>query len=80
VARAQNDAEIGTYLTGESRDAALRYREVDVWRELVQVLADRSLAVAGPSGQPATAQLAPAAPPPETRPSLVEPSAAEEQL
>jgi hypothetical protein len=48
IARARNDAELGTYLTGEARDAALRYREVDVWRELVQILADRSLAVPGP--------------------------------
>jgi regulator of protease activity HflC (stomatin/prohibitin superfamily) len=48
LVRARNDAEVGNCLTGESSDAALRYREVDVWRELVQILADRSLAVAGP--------------------------------
>jgi regulator of protease activity HflC (stomatin/prohibitin superfamily) len=48
LARARNDAELGNYLTGEASDTALRYREVDVWRELVQILADRSLAVAGP--------------------------------
>jgi regulator of protease activity HflC (stomatin/prohibitin superfamily) len=76
LARARNDAEIGTYLTGESRDAALRYREVDVWRELVQVLADRSLAL------PAPAHPQPSPPPtePESRPALIEHAPAAEEL
>jgi hypothetical protein len=78
IARARNDAEIGTYLTGETRDAALRYREVDVWRELVQVLADRSLAL--PGAVPATQPQAPAPAPPESRPALIEQAPASEEL
>jgi hypothetical protein len=78
VARARNDAEIGTYLTGETRDAALRYREVDVWRELVQVLTDRTLAMPGtvpPAQQPTATPVQP-----ESRPALVEPGPATEEL
>jgi regulator of protease activity HflC (stomatin/prohibitin superfamily) len=76
LARARNDAELGNYLTGEASDTALRYREVDVWRELVQILADRSLAVGGPGrvGLPNGAPLAdgPAAAPAEPEQTTVE--------
>jgi hypothetical protein len=81
VARVRNDSAMGEYLTGESLDAALRYREVDVWRDLLQVLADRALALPGPVGPPAsTPAPTSAAPPTESRPALIEPApAAEEQ-
>jgi len=36
LARAQNDAELQPFLAGAATDAALRYRETDVWRELAQ--------------------------------------------
>jgi regulator of protease activity HflC (stomatin/prohibitin superfamily) len=41
-ARARNDAELEVLTGGASMDAALRYREVDAWRDVAQVLVERS--------------------------------------
>ena len=36
VARARSDAELEPYLAQDTTEAALRYREVDLWRELLR--------------------------------------------
>jgi regulator of protease activity HflC (stomatin/prohibitin superfamily) len=46
LARAKIDAELEPYLTTSS-DAALRYREVDVWRDLVHSQPERALPAPG---------------------------------
>jgi regulator of protease activity HflC (stomatin/prohibitin superfamily) len=46
MARAKIDAELEPYLTSSS-DAALRYREVDVWRDLVHSQPERALPAPG---------------------------------
>jgi regulator of protease activity HflC (stomatin/prohibitin superfamily) len=87
VARARNDADLGTYLTGDARDAVLRYREVDVWRELVQSMADRSLVPPGLPYRPPSATspsnadpaAAAAAGEQDGRPAIVEPSSAADE-
>jgi regulator of protease activity HflC (stomatin/prohibitin superfamily) len=48
VARARIDAELQPYLGGAATDAALRYREVEVWRDLVQAQAERGLSALPP--------------------------------
>lgn len=48
VARARIDAELEPYLGGSATDAALRYREVEVWRDLVQTQAERGLSAPAP--------------------------------
>jgi regulator of protease activity HflC (stomatin/prohibitin superfamily) len=49
IARAQHDAELGPYLVGVG-EAALRYRQTDVWRDLVQRSEAMTVAVPGISG------------------------------
>jgi hypothetical protein len=66
LTRARIDAELGPYLTAAS-DAALRYREVDVWRDLVHTQIDRTLAVPGRPSAPRTA------PEPEPAPEVEAP-------
>jgi hypothetical protein len=46
LARAKIDAELEPYLATLS-DAALRYREVDVWRDLVHAQPERALPAPG---------------------------------
>ena len=43
LARVRNDAALQDYLAGPAAQAALRYREVDVWREVLQAMPDRTL-------------------------------------
>jgi hypothetical protein len=63
VTRARIDSELEPYLTSGS-DAALRYREVDVWRDLAHSQADRIVAApTRPSPPRATPEATPEAPP-----------------
>jgi regulator of protease activity HflC (stomatin/prohibitin superfamily) len=43
IAQARNDADLEPYLTGANTGAAMRYREVEAWRELARVLTDRGV-------------------------------------
>ena len=43
IAQARNDADLEPYLTGTNTNAAMRYREVEAWRELARVLTDRGV-------------------------------------
>ena len=70
LTRARIDADLGPYLTAGS-DAALRYREVDVWRDLVHTQIDRTVAV-----PPRTSPPRPTTEPAE-EPAEVEPEAEE---
>lgn len=55
VARARIDAELEPYVAGAATDAALRYREMEVWRELAQIQTPYELSVPGPRrASPAT--------------------------
>jgi SPFH domain / Band 7 family len=62
LTRARIDAELEPYLTSGS-DAALRYREVDVWRDLAHTPVDRIVAStprpSPPRGTPDTSERAP---------------------
>lgn len=49
LARVRNDAELHPFLTNAATDAALRYREVDVWRDVLQGVSDRSSILSSPS-------------------------------
>jgi hypothetical protein len=49
LARARIDAELEPYLAGLSADGALRYREVDVWRELAQTQHRTNVVIPTPS-------------------------------
>lgn len=49
LARVRNDAELHPFLTNAATDAALRYREVDVWRDVLQGASDRSPILSSPS-------------------------------
>ena len=49
IARVQHDAELAPYLTSIG-DAALRYRQTDVWRDLAQRSDGVTVAVPGASG------------------------------
>lgn len=71
MARVRHDAELAPYLVGVG-DAALRYRQTDVWRDLVHRPDGLTLAVPGPvAGAPLPGaepeQPQPAGPPPETQ-------------
>jgi regulator of protease activity HflC (stomatin/prohibitin superfamily) len=55
VARARIDADLEPYLGGAATDAALRYREIEVWRDLVQTQAERGLSAPAPPRAPASA-------------------------
>jgi hypothetical protein len=68
LARAQIDADLAPYIAGAT-DAALRYREVDSWRELARSQPTR-LVMPAPTRTP-TGETAPAAdaPPAETAPA-----------
>jgi regulator of protease activity HflC (stomatin/prohibitin superfamily) len=63
-ARARNDAELGVVVGDASMDAALRYREVDAWREVAWTMVARNGTVPPPSVR------ATAPPPPESAPEL----------
>jgi hypothetical protein len=41
MARARNDAELQPFVSGAAANGALRYREGEVWRDLVNMLASR---------------------------------------
>jgi hypothetical protein len=49
IARVRHDAELAPYLAGVG-EAALRYRQTDVWRDLVQRSEAMTVAVPGISG------------------------------
>jgi hypothetical protein len=51
VTRARIDAELGAYIDNATSDAALRYREVDSWRDIAQL---RSLGPAASQPSPPT--------------------------
>ena len=48
LARAHNDTELQKTLKGAPPDAAMRYREVDAWREVAQTLVERGGMVPAP--------------------------------
>ena len=82
LARARIDAELEPYYASTSTDAALRYREVDVWRELASAQPDFITATGfRPAGRTPMSAAAPApAPgsahvPAEPAPSATESSA-----
>ena len=61
LARARIDAELEPYYASTSTDAALRYREVDVWRELASAQPDFITATGfRPAGRAPTSAAAPA--------------------
>jgi regulator of protease activity HflC (stomatin/prohibitin superfamily) len=52
LARVRHDAELQPYLSGPGLDAALRYREVDVWREVLQARPERTIPPSRPPRTP----------------------------
>jgi hypothetical protein len=53
VAQARIDSELQPYFQNATNDFALRYREVDVWRDVVNTPGERNLAMPAPtSGMP----------------------------
>lgn len=63
LARARIDAELEPFVLGAATDAALRYREVDVWRDVAQARAERGGMVAGMAPRSQAAPAAGSAPP-----------------
>jgi regulator of protease activity HflC (stomatin/prohibitin superfamily) len=73
LARVRIDAELEPYLANVASSAALRYREVDVWRELAQTQGERaSVAAPGTPRSPSGTGGPPAEPEPPT-PAPAEP-------
>ncbi len=66
--RARSDAELQPLLSGPSLEAALRYRETDVWRDLAQALTERPVVLPAPGRRPVP-EPAPAAPDEEGQPA-----------
>jgi hypothetical protein len=55
VARARHDAELQGVVAGASMDTALRYREVDAWRDVAQTLVERNVPLPAPIARSAVA-------------------------
>jgi SPFH domain/Band 7 family protein len=62
-ARARNDVELGVVVGDASMEAALRYREVDAWREVAWTTVARGGPLPQPSVRASTPQLEPTAEP-----------------
>lgn len=75
LARARNDADLHPFITDGGSDVAMRYRESEVWRDLVNALAGRVAVPASPARH-AALSLSP------TGPATVEvqPDAADDQV
>jgi regulator of protease activity HflC (stomatin/prohibitin superfamily) len=58
VARARHDAELQGVVAGASMDTALRYREVDAWRDVAQTLVERNVPLPAPIARTAAATAA----------------------
>jgi regulator of protease activity HflC (stomatin/prohibitin superfamily) len=65
LARAQNDTELQRQI-GAANDVALRYRETDLWRELVQRTEGLQVELRAPTSQPGVDVTAPDRPPTNT--------------
>ena len=65
LARAQNDTELQRQI-GAANDVALRYRETDLWRELVQRTEGLQVELRAPTSQPGVDVTAPDRPPTST--------------
>jgi hypothetical protein len=70
MARARVDADLAPYLGSPATDAAIRYREVDSWRELARATGYVQQAINRPGAleAPTAAAAPPPEPPPEEEP------------